>query len=85
VWSDRSGSRFNAFVVAADGLLAAGHTGAGPGEEPFLALLDTATGADLWRQSLPAASVKCGVAVDHRGRIVAALDNGQVLDFAGPE
>jgi outer membrane protein assembly factor BamB len=85
LWTDRSGSRFNAFVVAADGLLAAGRAAAGRGDEPFLALLDTATGADLWRQSLPAASVKCGLAVDHRGWIVAALENGQVLAFAGPE
>jgi hypothetical protein len=36
-------------------------------------------GSDLWYEKLPAAVVKGGTAVDHAGRIFAALDDGRVL------
>jgi hypothetical protein len=76
VWSDKSGRRFHAFVVGPGVLLAAGHT-----EQNFLAAIDTAKGADLWLQDLPAAAVPGGIAVDHDGNVIVALDDGQVRAF----
>jgi len=84
LWAERSGHRFNSFVVAPNALLAAGHSGSGASEEPFLAAIDIASGADIWRQALPAAAVKAGTAVDRQGRIVVALENGQIVAFASP-
>jgi outer membrane protein assembly factor BamB len=84
LWTDRSGSRFNALVLAPGALLVAGHTGTGPSEKPFLAAIDIANGADIWREAIPAASVKSGAAVDCQGRIVVALENGLILSLAGP-
>jgi outer membrane protein assembly factor BamB len=79
VWSDKTRRRFHSFVVAANMLLAAGHSGSGESEEPFLAAIDTSSGSDLWREALPAAAVKAGTAVDRQGRIVVALENGQIV------
>ena len=36
-------------------------------------------GKTIWRQALPAPVVKDGLAVDSQARIVAALENGQVV------
>jgi outer membrane protein assembly factor BamB len=83
VWTDKARRRFHAFVVAADTLLAAGCTASGRVEhDPFLAAMEIATGAEIWREPLPAASVPGGIAVDHQGRIVVTLEGGQVLAFA---
>jgi outer membrane protein assembly factor BamB len=84
VWADKSARRFQSFAVGPSMLLAAGHTGFAPSEQPFLAAVDVATGADLWREALPAPAVKGGTAIDHAGRIVAALEKGQILAFGGP-
>lgn len=82
LWADKTDSRFNSFIVTPGALLAAGHTGVGPSESQFLAAIDTATGADLWREKLPGAVVRAGTAVDHHGRIIVALEDGRVLAFA---
>ena len=37
----------------------------------------------LWRESLPAAPVSWGLAVDSKGRIVVSLRNGQVVCIGG--
>ena len=85
LWADRSGSRFNALVLAPGALLAAGHTGTGATEKPFsLAAIAIADGSDIWREPLPAASVPGAAAIDHQGRIIVALENGQILAWSGP-
>jgi outer membrane protein assembly factor BamB len=83
VWADRSGRRYTALIVAAGAVLAAGHSRTGTKEAPFLAVIDVASGLDIWHEALPAAAVRGGIAVDHQGRIVVALENGQVLAFTG--
>jgi outer membrane protein assembly factor BamB len=82
VWADKSEQRFSSFIASPKTLLAAGHTGVGPDEKAFLAAIDIETGADRWREPLPAAVVQGGMAIDHAGRIVASLENGQVVAFA---
>ena len=47
-------------------LLAAGETG-DLACQPFLAAIDSGTGKELWRESLPGPVVKGGTAIDHRG------------------
>ncbi len=84
VWAGKPGRRFNALIVAPAALLGAGHSRTGAEESPFLAAIDIASGSDLWHEALPAAAVRGGAAVDHQGRIVVTLENGQVLAFAGP-
>jgi len=81
LWADKAERRFNAFIVAPDILVAAGHAGSGQAESPFLTAIDTATGSDVWREPLPAAAVKGGAAVDHQGRIIVALETGQIVAF----
>jgi outer membrane protein assembly factor BamB len=45
---------------------------------------DTTDGARRWAQSLPASPVPWGLAVDRDGRVLVALENGQVLAFGRP-
>lgn len=83
VWEDGENRRFTAFIVSPSGarLLAAGH----PDEredEAFLALIDTATGADLWKESLPSQVVKGGAAIDAAGRVFVVLENGELRGYA---
>jgi outer membrane protein assembly factor BamB len=84
LWSDATRSRFHSLIVTRGALLVAGHTGDDPSQAAFLAGIDSATGADLWRQPLPAATVRAGTAIDYQGRIIVTLENGDVLAFAGP-
>jgi outer membrane protein assembly factor BamB len=83
VWTDKSGRRYNALIVASGAILAAGHRGSGANEAASLTAIDIAKGATLWEIALPAAAVRAGAAVDHQGRIVVASENGQILAFAG--
>jgi outer membrane protein assembly factor BamB len=84
LWSDKSPSRFQSFLVTPGKLLAAGHDGAGASEEPFLAAIDIASGENLWREKLSGPVVKAGTAIDSQGRIIVALETGRVLEFAAP-
>ncbi|NUQ66154.1 MAG: PQQ-binding-like beta-propeller repeat protein, partial [Pirellulales bacterium] len=85
LWTDKSDRRFHAFIVTPSAVLAAGHAGAAVSESAFLVSIDPATGADLWRQDLPAAAVKGGLAIDRAARMIVALQNGQVLAFDGQD
>ena len=81
LWQDRQDRRFTSFIVADDRLLAAGH----PDNDPsaaFLAAIRIREGTDAWLQPLPANAVKGGAAMDAEGRILVALENGQLLCFA---
>ena len=82
LWADKTKSRFTAFIVAPGVLVAAGHGGTVPSNSPFLAAIDTSNGAEIWHEALPTITVKGGLAADHEGRIVTALDNGQIVAFA---
>jgi len=76
IWQDRSGRRFNSFIVSDDKLLAAGQA-----ESAFLAAIDLKDGTDVWSKQLPASVVKGGTAIDGDRRIVVSLENGQVVCF----
>lgn len=76
------GCQFQSFVVAPDVVLAAGQTGFTGEGRFFLAAINVKDGSDIWRVKLPAASVKGGIAVDHEGRVLVSLADGQVLCFA---
>jgi outer membrane protein assembly factor BamB len=83
IWSDKGQSRFQAFAITPGKLLAAGQGGEGSSPEPFLEAIDIAGGGQLWRERLPAAAVKAGTAIDSRGQIIVALENGEIADYAG--
>ncbi|MCB1230195.1 MAG: PQQ-binding-like beta-propeller repeat protein [Verrucomicrobiae bacterium] len=83
VWEDQKQRRFTAFIVSEKGdrLLVAGH----PEEkesEPFLALMNTEDGRDVWFEKLPAQVVKGGAAIDADGRIFVTLENGELRCYA---
>ena len=79
IWQDKSGTRFKGFVLTDDVLLAAGVRGAGDNVTSSLAAIRIKDGTSLWRKELPAPVVKGGVAVDSKGRILVALENGKVV------
>ena len=79
-WQDGQSRRFTSFVVSGNRLLASGHPASRPGAA-FLALIDIASGNDVWRKDLPALPVKGGTAVDDNGRIYASLENGRLICF----
>jgi len=80
LWADKANRRFTSFVVTENTLLATGH----PDNEPdksFLVAINTADGTDQWIAATPANAVKGGTAIDHNGRILVVLENGQLLCF----
>lgn len=77
VWQDKGHRRFNGFIVSPNGLLAAGHPDDQP-DQAFLAMIDLASGQDLWKEALPSPAVKGGLAIDAAGRILVSLENGNV-------
>ena len=85
LWTDRFGRKFHSFIVTPDVLLAAGQTGYPKPTGCFLAAVNIRDGSDLWSVKLPAAAVRDGTALDHQGRIVVCLENGQMLCFAAAE
>jgi outer membrane protein assembly factor BamB len=62
--------------------LAVGRNAAVIANASELAALDLKDGHVLWQQSLPAPIVPWGLAVDRDGRVLATLEDGQVLCFA---
>ncbi|NQT12338.1 MAG: PQQ-binding-like beta-propeller repeat protein, partial [Planctomycetes bacterium] len=81
IWLDKTGRRFNSFIVAPKVLLTAGQGSAGDATTAFLAAVSLKDGSDVWRRELPAPVVKGGTAVDHKGRVIVSLASGQVLCF----
>ena len=82
IWQAPANRRYNGFVVAGDVLLAAGHTGPSAADTSFVAAIDVDDGSDLWQQKLPGPVVKGGLAVNHRGQIFVALENGRIVALA---
>jgi outer membrane protein assembly factor BamB len=85
LWEHAKGAKYNGFVVAPATILAAGQRPSGDSAHPFLAALRIDDGSELWREPLPAAAVKGGVAMDHAGRITVSLEDGRIVCFAAPE
>jgi outer membrane protein assembly factor BamB len=79
LWQDEVGTRYKGFVMTDDVLLAAGVRGTGFNETSSLAAIRIKDGTSLWRKELPAPVVKAGVAIDSEGRIIATLENGQIV------
>ena len=79
LWQDEAGTRYKGFVMTDDVLLAAGVRGAGDNVTSFLAAIRIEDGISLWRKELPAPIVKAGVAIDSEGRIIAVLEDGQIV------
>ena len=80
IWEDKKDRRFNSFIVSGDRLLAAGH----PDEkedEAFLAVININDGTDMWVEKLPVPAVKGGTAIDSKGRIFVALENGELRRY----
>ena len=81
LWQHAPGWRFNSFAVTDDLLLAAGHTGPDGKESSCLGALRIKDGSTVWVEKLPGPVVKGGTAMNHKGQIFVALENGQVLAF----
>ena len=86
------GQPFNenvALAVAENAVLVAGtdrrfETPDGPPQETYgLTALSLRDGKPLWRHALPAGPVSWGLAVDRRGGVLVALQDGGVVCF-GP-
>jgi outer membrane protein assembly factor BamB len=77
---ERGGGRYNGLIVAPETVLAAGQAGTGGS---FLAAISLKDGSDRWRESLPAAPVKGGLAVDHAARIYVSLRDGRIVCYSG--
>jgi len=80
LWSDTANRRFTSFAITEKTLLATGHPDNEP-EKSFLVAINTADGTDRWIAATPANAVKGGTAIDHNGRILVVLENGQLLCF----
>lgn len=78
------GPWLSSFIVGPGVLLMAGETG-DKARQPALAAIDSNTGKVLWQQPLAGPVVKDGTAIDHQGRIVVSLENGQIVSFAAPD
>jgi outer membrane protein assembly factor BamB len=82
------GRRYHSLIVAPGAVLAAGEAERGDRGDrgdrrpAFLAAFDLETGAEIWRERLPAAAVKGGIAIDSAGGITVALEDGRILRFA---
>jgi len=79
VWQDNSGTRYKAFIMTDDVLLAAGVKGVDGNGQPSLTAIRVKDGTSLWREDLPAPVVKAGLAIDSEGRIIATLENGRIV------
>ncbi|MCL5269224.1 MAG: PQQ-binding-like beta-propeller repeat protein [bacterium] len=84
VWS-LTLSEYQGSILAGDALLVLGRWAENeitPGNEPSLIAIRITDGKTLWTQSLTAAPVPWGVALDGAGRIVVSLENGTLECFA---
>ncbi len=81
VWRYPGNRRFTGFIVSKNRLVVAGHTGRDD-RTAFLAAINVKDGKDGWRVKLPSVPVKGGTAIDYRGLIYVALENGQLLCFS---
>ncbi len=79
IWQDKLGTRFKGFVLGPDVLLAAGLRTSGDKAASSLEAIRIKDGTVIWRKKLSAPVVKGGVAVDSKGRIVVALENGKIV------
>jgi outer membrane protein assembly factor BamB len=79
LWQEEPNIRYKGFVVTPKILLAAAVTSTDGRDASSLLAINIEDGRTIWRQDLPAPVVKDGLAVDSQARIVAALENGQVV------
>jgi hypothetical protein len=80
LWQDEGQRRFTAFALG-DGALLGAAQDPGQSNEPVLLAIDVESGRQLWRQPLPAPTVKGGIAVDSTGLIYVSLEDGCLMAF----
>jgi outer membrane protein assembly factor BamB len=85
LWRLPAERRFSAFIVGAELLLAAEHSGADPQDHWSLVAIRLQDGTEAWREALPAAVVRGGLATAAGGRIIVTLEDGQVICFGARE
>ncbi|MCA9142945.1 MAG: PQQ-binding-like beta-propeller repeat protein [Planctomycetaceae bacterium] len=81
LWQDKQDRRYTSLVVSDDQLLAAGHPNNAP-DQATLTAINIKDGSDAWTEKLPALAVKGGIAIDARGRIYVATEDGHLLSYA---
>jgi len=79
LWQDKAGARYKGFIMTDEILLAAGVRGAGDNVTSSMSAIRIKDGTSIWSRELPAPVVKAGLAIDSEGRIIAVLENGQVV------
>jgi len=85
LWRLPADRRYSAFVVGGELLLAAGQTGDDPQGNWSLSAIRLADGTEAWREALPAAVVRGGLATDSARHVLVTLENGQVIGFGPAE
>lgn len=78
IWQDQLGTRFKGFIVGSNILLATG-VSITVDQAASLMAVRIKDGTVIWRKQLSAPVVKNGVAIDNKGRIIAALENGKIV------
>jgi hypothetical protein len=83
-WTDRTFQEVAAIAVTKNAVLLTGLNRDAKNTQQIeagLCALSLEDGKVLWKQSLPAAPVAWGLALDRTGRIVVTLTDGRVLGF----
>lgn len=80
LWRDSMNRRFTSFAVNEETILAGGHPDLQE-DQPFLVAINATDGTDRWIAPLPSIPVKGGISIDHDGRILVSMENGQLLCF----
>ncbi len=81
LWQDKTGTRYHAFVVTPEILLAAGDQPLNGSTRFTLSAIKIADGTVLWQKELPAPAVKGGLTLDDQQRILVTLTDGRVMCF----
>ena len=77
------GQRYQSLVVTPGALIAAGEVGEDQSGPYFLSSIALKDGAQIWTEKLSAPAVRGGTAVDRYGKVIVALQNGEVHCFVG--
>ena len=84
LWKDSSFEKTHGVVLTKNAVLVIGTARSSDPDSdplPMLKAINPSDGKALWMQPLPSEAANWGIAVDHAGRILVTLYDGQILCF----